>query len=129
MTLRNTRLHVGAFCVTGLLLTASAFAQHGPPITVADRGRGAAVVLVGTVDSAVPLYRTNKYGDNVIVSQLSVRVSEVIKGDAPGFVTLEVEGGTINGITMKTSDLPELHPGDNVVFFLDRSESGELTPH
>jgi hypothetical protein len=111
------------------MLAAPVFAQHGPPVTIAERGRGANVVVVGTVESSVPLYRSNKYGDNLIVSQLVVKVSEQLKGSTPDYLTLEVEGGTINGITMKTSDLPELHPGDNVVFFLDSDASGELKPH
>jgi hypothetical protein len=130
MILRSTGLHVCTFGVGALLLAGSARAQpHSPPITIAERAQGAAVVLVGTIESSVPLYRTNKYGDNLIVSQLSIRVSELVKGTTPGFVTLEIEGGTMNGITMRTSDLPELRTGDNCVFFLDRGSSGELTPH
>ena len=63
------------------------------------------------------------------MSQLSVRVTEHLKGNTPGVVMLEVDGGTVNGVTMKTSDLPVLQPGDNVVFFLDLGPSGEYTPH
>jgi hypothetical protein len=128
MTSRTTRLRLG-IGFAGLLLAARVSAQHGPPITIGDRGRGASLVAVGTVENSVSLYRTNKYGDNLIVSQLLVRVSEFLKGAGPGYLTLEVEGGTVNGITMKTSDLPELRPGDTVVFFLDRDASGDYTPH
>jgi hypothetical protein len=121
------------FCLLTFLLllvvVPSVVAQHGPPVDIAQRSRGSALVVVGSVASSQPVYRTNKYGDVLIVSQLAVSVQESLKGTPPGALTVEVEGGTINGITMKTSDLPELRPGDNVVLFLEPGDSGAYVPH
>lgn len=129
MLLNARRSQLCGLCIASLLAATPVLAQHGPPVPIAERGRGAAAVVVGAVENATSLYRTNRYGDNIIVSQLSVRVTEQLKGNTPGFVILEVDGGTVNGITMRTSDLPVLNPGDNVVFFLDQGPSGEYTPH
>ena len=58
----------------------------------------------------------------------AVSVEEVLKGE-PGEATLAIEGGTVNGITMRVSSLPSLSKGERGVFFLTPGRGGEFRPH
>jgi hypothetical protein len=42
---------------------------------------------------------------------------------------MDLEGGTLDGFTLRVSDLPAIQPGERAVFFLDQNESGITTPH
>jgi len=44
-------------------------------------------------------------------------------------VWLDLEGGTLGGLTLRVSSLPELKPGERAVFFLDSLTTGSHVPH
>jgi hypothetical protein len=94
-----------------------------------ERARGAERVVVGDVTSATPMWRVTEHGDRLIVTVLRIATRETLKGAAQPTVDVEVEGGTVDGLTLKVSDLPSLIPGDRAVFYLRRTASGSLVPH
>jgi hypothetical protein len=115
---------------SGCVLNAAApLAQHGLPVSVNDAARTAERVVVGQVIRADAVQQSNGYGDVLIVSHTSVRVDETLKGTTASSVVIEIEGGTLNGITMRASDMPTLQVGDRAVFFVDQGSSGRLVPH
>jgi hypothetical protein len=42
---------------------------------------------------------------------------------------VDLDGGTLDGLTLRVSDLQSLEPGDRAVFFLDDTGGGALLPH
>ena len=94
-----------------------------------ERARGAAQIVVGRVASVNPVWRVNDFGDRLIVSVVRVAVDETLKGDAQTAVDVEVEGGTIDGLTLHVSDQDAFVAGDRVVFYLQRSLRGAMVPH
>ena len=75
-------------------------------------------------------WRENTFGDRLIVSRVLLNVEETLKGTPSNSpVWMEMEGGTLDGMTLRVSDLPELQPGERAVFFLDQGENGISTPH
>jgi hypothetical protein len=117
-------------CSFGWLLNAAVpSAQHGLPVTVNDAARGAERVVIGQVTRADAVQQTNSYGDVLIVSHTIVRVDETLKGASGSAVVIEIEGGTLNGITMRASDMPTLQVGDRAVLFVDHTASGRFVPH
>lgn len=110
------------------LSAAQAFAQPRD-VSVGERARGAERVVVGRVASVAPAWRTNDFGDRLIVSTVHVVVEETLKGTAQPSVDVEVEGGTIGTLTLRVSDLAEFVPGDRAVFYLERNRRGALVPH
>jgi hypothetical protein len=42
---------------------------------------------------------------------------------------IEVEGGSIGGLTLRVSDQEPLSPGDRGVFYLARDSQGRVVPH
>jgi hypothetical protein len=126
MSLVN-RLSVAVFLTAGLLGSASASAQDAVPL--AERARGAERVIVGRVAAVDPVWRVNEFGDRLIVSVVRVAVDQTLKGETQSAVDVEVEGGTIGGLTLRVSDLTTFTAGERAVFYLKRSPRGAFVPH
>jgi hypothetical protein len=115
-------------CVLAVAALTSVAASSGQPVPIEERARGAARVVVATVAETSARYERNEFGDELIVTHARLVVEEAIKGPADS-VTLAIEGGTVDGITMRVSSLPTLSRGERAVFFLTSGRSGEFTPH
>jgi hypothetical protein len=90
-------------------------------------------VVVATPRSVRPAWQQNEHGDQIIVSTVLLDVTETLKGRAEGARRVEIEGGTIDGVTLEVSDEPVVEPGVRAIFFLrskradaDRPSAGEL---
>jgi len=99
-----------------------------PPPTIPERARGAERVVVATVANTTARYERNRFGDELIVTYAQLAVEEAIKG-SQGPAVLAIEGGTVNGMTMRVSDLPAMSTGERAVFFLTPRPDGSYTPH
>ena len=104
-------------------------ASNGPIVDIPERARGAQGIVVATVTAVAPEWQRNAHGDKLIVSRIGLRVEETIKGIAAATLTLDLEGGTLDGVTLGVSSLPRLRPGERAVFFLDAGGNGSHTPH
>jgi hypothetical protein len=113
------------------LLAAPLIADNTPSVDLATRARGAERVVVASVLRVQPSYQRNEFGDELIVSNATLRVREVLKGDAaPGeTLSIDVEGGTVGEITLRVSDMPSLAAGEEAVFFMKRNARGRQEPH
>lgn len=113
-----------------LLLTAgSVSALAEPPADFAQRFQGAQRAVVGKIASVQPRWERNQWGDQLIVSRMTVDVEETLKGFAAKRLEVDVEGGTLDGLTLHVSHQPELVPGDRAVLILNESTPGVQTPH
>ena len=63
------------------------------------------------------------------VSRIQLQVEETLKGAGAETLRLDLDGGTIDGLTLRISGLPLLEPGERAVFFLDGTSSGAFVPH
>jgi len=108
----------------------SVVASSGHFATLDERIQGSQTVVVASAHSVTPGWRQNAYGDRLIVSRVELDVEETLKGSGTArSVSMDLEGGTLDGFTLKVSDLPELAPGERAVFFLDQQQDGTTTPH
>ena len=100
-------------------------ASNGRIATLDERIAGAQKVVVASARSVDAGWRENTYGDRLIVSRVLLDVEETLKGTASnGPIWMELEGGTLDGVTLRVSDLPDLQPGERAVFFLDQGDNG-----
>ena len=121
-------LRFGGFVLAlGLCSVAPALAQK--PATIEERAHGAERVVVATITNVSSRFQRNEFGDQLIVSQATLAVEESLKGTPEQVTTLEYEGGTVNGLTLKVSSLPVLSRGERAVFFMTHGKNGELRPH
>jgi hypothetical protein len=114
----------GVLVAAAPTLTATGFR----PVPIEERARGAARIVVATVAETSSRYERNELGDELIVTYARLQVEEVIKGPA-AHVTIAVEGGTVDGVTLRVSSLPTLARGERAVFFLTPGRGGEFRPH
>lgn len=112
-----------------LACATAAMAQDGPPVPLVERARGAEQIILGRVASVSPEWRVNDFGDRLIMSVVRVAVDETLKGGSAASVDIEVEGGTLGGLTLHVSDQQSFTPGDRAVFYLSRSRRGAMVPH
>jgi hypothetical protein len=117
-------LAVAMVCVSASTVRA----EIGPPTDVAAHSRGAGKVVVARVANVHSTFATNRFGDQLIVSNAVLEVLETLKGNPQAVTTVTVEGGTVGDLTLRVSDMQELKEGDRAVFFLDDDGIGHV-PH
>jgi hypothetical protein len=125
----RTSVAAAALLATAIVGGTLVRAQDAAPVPLVERTRGADRVVVGRVTGITPEWRTNEYGDRLIVSVAHVAVAETLKGQAQPSVDVEVEGGTLDGVTLHVSDVAPIAVGDRAVFYLRRNTRGALVPH
>jgi hypothetical protein len=85
--------------------------------------------VVGTVTETRPSRRRSSWGDVIIVTTAILHTDEALRGSPPSWVPLELEGGTIDGVTMEASHTPLLKRGDRAVFLVDQLSDGRFVAH
>ena len=111
------------------IFSSGAGASGGRAVPLEERAQGASQIVVATVTSVTPRWAVNEFGDRLIVSRLSLRVVETLKGAAAASLSMDIEGGTLDGLTLRVSTLPALEPGNRAVFYLDAMAGGAYRPH
>ncbi len=106
---------------------ATSSAQRGPDVS--GHAKRAPKVVVARIVSVIPTFETNSFGDRLIVSHADVEVEETLKGRADQVISIDVEGGTVGGLTLRVSDMPSIAAGERAVFFLRQSRPGVHVPH
>jgi hypothetical protein len=108
------------------LLTTTLSASVGPSISIGERARGSAVVVLATVTDVQSRFGTTAFGDQVILSDLRLDVGETLKGQSNQNLTVTIEGGEVGELTLRVSDMPVMRSGERAVFFLDRAGNGHV---
>jgi hypothetical protein len=120
----KTWIAVALVCVSASTVRA----EVGPPTDLAAHSRGAGKVVVARISLVHSAFATNRFGDQLIVSNAVLEVLETLKGAPESVTSVTVEGGTVGDLTLKVSDMQELKEGDRAVFFLDADGNGNV-PH
>jgi hypothetical protein len=113
----------GRTCAAALFAVCAAsslsFASDSRPVPISERIQGADLVVVATPNSVTASWRENTFGDRLIVSRYILQVHETLKGRAGQAIPLDMDGGSLDGFTLRISSSPTLVPGERAVFFLD----------
>jgi hypothetical protein len=126
MTRRTLVICTALLMSSGLTAVAQ---QQTAGVSLTDRVRGAGRVVVATATSVTPSWRTNAYGDRLIVSRVALQVEETMKGSPAGTVFVDIEGGTLDNFTLSVSSQTPVNVGDRAVFLLDDTSTGVTVPH
>jgi hypothetical protein len=115
--------------MVGLGLTSAVIsASERQVATLDERIDGAARVVVATARTVTGSWRENSHGDRIIVSRVLLDVEETLKGAEAATAWLDVDGGTLDGLTLQVSSLPDVRPGERAVFFLAAPAGNVHTP-
>jgi hypothetical protein len=131
MSVRLTAPRAGALGLFAIAITwtATLTASSSHALTVEERVKGSDAVVVATARSVTSRWQQNEHGDRVIVSRVQLDVSETLKGRAERTVSMDVPGGSLDGVTLRVSSQAVIAPGDRAVFFLDAPVAGVRGPH
>ena len=121
----KTACVVFTICLTAAGVRAAA----DSPSEITERARGATKVVLATVTDVEAELGENEFGDQLILSSVTMRVDETLKGAHESTVVVTLEGGTIGDLTLEVSDMPTLSRGRRAVVFLASTPSGKYLPH
>jgi len=122
-------MKIASLVVFVSLTAAIVSADVAPPVDMSTRARGASRVVVAQVADVQAQFQTNRFGDQLIVSNVLLDVSETLKGSPTATLRVSIEGGTVGDLTLKVSDMPAFRAGDRAVFFLDGAAGDVQLPH
>src|SRR5215510_12192187 len=110
-----------------LLFPLSIFAENDQHFSVHQVAADSNLVIVGTITSIS--YSSVTSGDDTIyVSDLTVAINETLKGSSSSPITVRIPGGTIAGVTFKSSAFPyTAYVGARAVYFLSAASMGRRT--
>ena len=80
----------------------------------------AEVIFQGTVTNVQSQW-TGEGGDRHIVTYVTLKVEEAMKGDPGASYTVRMFGGTVDGTTMEVSDTPKFQVGDRDILFVEHN--------
>lgn len=125
----STRSLVRSRVAVASLLLFGSPVLAAPPADLVQRFQGAQRAVVGRIAAVEPRWERNEWGDELIVSRLTVDVEEALKGSSARRLAVDIEGGTIEGVTLHVSHQPELVQGDRAVLILNEVHPGVHAPH
>jgi hypothetical protein len=123
-----------AIALVTVVIAGAAFVHAGGPkasqeAELKSHMRSAERAFVGHVARVSPYMKRTDRGDVLIMSHVEMAVEEALKGQTSSTVPMEIEGGTLNGVTMEVSDVPLMTQGLRAVVMLKRNARGEMVPH
>ena len=104
-------------------------ASVDPAVDVGARAKGAPRVVVATVTDVQMASGQNDFGDELILSHVTLRVDETLKGPQTPTVVLTLEGGTVGDVTLEVSDMPSLEKGHRAALFMTPSRAASHIPY
>jgi hypothetical protein len=111
------------------LAAAVVSASVDPDIDVGAQAKGAAKVVVATVSDVQMAAGQNEFGDELILSHVTLRVDETLKGPHTPTVVMTLEGGTVGDVTLAVSDMPTLEKGNRAALFMTPSRGSSHAPY
>ncbi len=109
---------VAALCLLGLAHSARATTVIPP--TFDELVGQAEVIFQGTV-TEVKSERIGEGGQRHIVSYVTFKVDDSMKGNPGASYTIRMLGGTVDGETMEVSDAPKFAVGDRDILFVENN--------
>ena len=123
--MKKTALTLLTICLTAITVAA----KVGAPPEIGERTKGSAKVVLATVTNVESEFGENESGDRLILSHLTMRVDETMKGPHEAAVVVTLEGGTVGDLRLDVSDMPKLEKGKRAVLFLTSDPDGGYKPH
>lgn len=114
MKKRNT-----VFILSLVLLLCTSFGE-----TRVDRaGAEATHILIGKIMRVDSYFGVNDWGDELIFSDVSVKVEKKIKGKMGEELSFVVEGGAVGDLALKVSEFPLFREGDKFKLYLKKDRN------
>ena len=87
------------------------------------RAEEATNIVAGKIKQIKSFNATNKWGDDLIMSEVTLKVDKVHKGEQNDEVTFVVEGGAVGDIVLRVSSVPLFEEGEALILYLKKKDS------
>ena len=87
------------------------------------RAEEATNIVAGKIKQVKSFNATNKWGDDLIMSEVTLKVDKVHKGEQNDEVTFVVEGGAVGDIVLRVSSVPLFEEGEALILYLKKKDS------
>jgi len=114
------RIPITILLVVGLAISL-AFPAHADRISA--KAEGATHVVSGKIKQVGSYFATNRWGDELILSDVTVKVSRTLKGDPQDEIVFTVEGGEVADVVLRVSTVPLFQEGEEVVVHLKKKDN------
>jgi hypothetical protein len=94
-------------------------------LSIEQLSQEADTIVLGTVTKRVSAWNNLH---TAIYTNVTVTVGEAIKGAPGSELIVQITGGTVGDIGMRTSTAPEIHDGDQVILFLQTASVPAALP-
>jgi len=121
-------MKIATLMLTITLVSSTIQASGGRALDPGEHSKGAAKVVLATITAVDSAFGENAYGDQLIMSDVTVRVEETMKGVHEGSLVMAIEGGTVGELTLAVSDMPTMEKGQRAVLFLSTAPGGGYVP-
>jgi len=113
-------------CLSALVLSVSGYSLM-IKIPLRQLVHMSEAIVIGRVQSIHCEWSLDK---RLIVSIVKVRIQEAIGGELWGpYIVLEVQGGTVGGLSLKVTDMPAFHEQEEILIFLRTIKNMADTRH
>ena len=99
------------------------------PLELPESARAATKIVLATVTHQEAVFGESAFGDQLILTHVTLQVDETMKGAHQADVVVTLEGGTIGDLTLDVSDMPKMTDGQRAVLFLTSDPTGEYVPY
>lgn len=89
-------------------------------VNIDKKSEEASNIVVGKIKQIKSFYATNKWGDNLIMSEVTLNVEKVHKGEQVSEVTFIVEGGMVGDVVLRVSSVPLFEEGEALILYLQK---------
>jgi hypothetical protein len=87
------------------------------------RAEEATDIVVGKIKHAKSFYAKNRWGDELIMSEVNLKVDKALKGGQYDEVVFIVEGGEVGDVMLRVSSVPLFKEGETAVFYLKNKDN------
>ncbi|MBN1547712.1 MAG: matrixin family metalloprotease [Syntrophaceae bacterium] len=88
------------------------------------RSEEATDIIVGKIKHIKSYYATNKWRDDLIMSEITLKVDKALKGERPDELSFIIEGGVVGDMVLRVSKVPLFEEGERLVFYLKKKDAG-----
>ncbi|MBI1748006.1 MAG: hypothetical protein HYR55_15670 [Acidobacteria bacterium] len=107
-----------------LMLVAPITAAVMVRLSLSDLVEKSDLVIVGEVLETQSYWGINSWGDELIYTDVTVVVTDALKGAHQQEVVVTIEGGQVGDIGLEPTHMPTFAKGEKAVLFLQQREAG-----
>lgn len=87
------------------------------------RAEEATDIVAGKIKQVKSFYAKNQWGDELIMSEVTLRVDKALKGGPHDELIFTVEGGEVGDVVLRVSSVPFFKEGETAVLYLKKKDS------